>query len=274
MMSEGYDIDTVEAPDFEEYLDRYSRGLNLGMDSAMDAADQIYDELDEAALFGSLVAHPDYHGVEELKRPTDLSVDFMTTEEEVARISEDYDVWAFDNCYFAEMPAYVNGEEEDFAVGLVPVDAEIFGSGELPPMRLGEQVLEEAGAFDPEKDSLPVTDAETNYALKARRYVDSLLSGDHVKINDLSDQASMHLANQRSDGEVLDHGETAEKIVDYTSAQFPPYEVLDEETRRNKWVKETQERIDPHIGTEDWRKIVKDWEGLEESIERLVLPKR
>lgn len=137
-----------------------------------------------------------------------------------------------------------------------------------------EEVLEDAGAFDPEKDSLPVTNAETNYALKARRYVDSLLSRDHVKINDLSDQASMHLANQRSDGEVLDHGETAKKIVDYTSAQFPPYEVLDEETRRNKWVKETQERIDPHIGTEDWRKIVKDWEGLEESIDRLVLPKR
>lgn len=94
-----------------------------------------------------------------------------------------------------------------------------------------EEVLEDAGAFDPEKDSLPVTNAETNYALKARRYVDSLLSRDHLKINDLSDQASMHLASQRSDGEVLDHGEAAEKIVEYTSAQFPPYEVLDGEKK-------------------------------------------
>ena len=37
-------------------------------------------------------------------------------------------------------------------------------------------------------------------------------------------------------------------------------------------MKEAQERVDPHIDTDDWRKIVQDWEDLEEEIDRRVLP--
>lgn len=270
-MNEEYSIDTVEAPSFEEYLNRYSKGVTLGMDSALDAAHQIEEEFDNAALFGSLVTHPDYYGVQDLKRPTDLSADFMLPEEEIADISQDYDVWEFDNCYFAEMPAEVDGEQEDLAVGLVPVDQEIFGGGELPSMRLGEEVLDDAEVMSSDYGSMPVVDAETNYALKARRYVDSLLQESHIKSNDLSDQASMHLANQRRDGEVLDHKKAANKIVDYTSGQFPPYETSGPE-RHNSWVKGTEERISDHVGGQDWELIIEDWESLEEEIDRRVLP--
>lgn len=270
-MNEDYSIDTVEAPGFEEYLNRYSEGVTLGMDSALDAAHQIEEEFDNAALFGSLVTYPDYYGVQDLKRPTDLSADFMLPEEEIADISQDYDVWEFDNCYFAEIPAEVDGEQENLAVGLVPIDEDIFGDGELPSMRLGAEVLEDAEVMSSDYGSIPVVDAETNYALKARRYVDSLLQETHIKSNDLSDQASMHLANQRRDN-VLDHEKAANKIVDYTSAQFPPYETSEGPERRNSWVKGTKERVSDHVGAQDWELIMKDWESLEEEINSRVTP--
>lgn len=272
-MNKEYEINTVEAPSFEEYLDRYSRGVNLDMDSALDVSHQIYEQIGDAALFGSLVVHPDYYGVRELKRPTDLSVDFILEEGEVAEISEKHDIWEFDECYFADIPAFLEGEKKNFAVGLVPVEKEIFGSHSLPPIEIGEEKLYGAEKLESRHGEMPITSAETNYALKARRFTDSLLLGEHLKTNDLCDHANIHLSNQREDGELLDREKTAEEIIDYTSAQFPPYELThNDEKRFNSFIKDVQQRVDPHIDLDDWKMIVRDIKELESEIGKNLTP--
>lgn len=238
-------VPTVDSMDYDEFRSLYEEDQRIPMSSALDKTAEISEELPQSAVFGSLTSHPDIYGVNKLQRPTDRTVDLVTTEDEIARVAEDHDVWSpQDNCYFFDH----NG----WAVGLMAVDRDVFHSETYDnPVRITEEDLENANEVETEAGTLSVIEPEINYGMKARRYTESVLEGDYVKTNDLADMASMSMKQSRK-GDNYDINTLANTLNDYTEGQMP----------LEDWIEDTQIRTDAHLNTNEW-------ESLEEELNEI-----
>ncbi|MFQ3307894.1 MAG: hypothetical protein ACI977_000109 [Candidatus Nanohaloarchaea archaeon] len=240
-------IPTIEPMDYEEFRSLYEEDQRIPMSSALDKTAKIAEELPQSAVFGSLTSHPDIYGVNKLQRPTDRTVDLVTTEEEIAEIAEEHDVWTpQDNCYFFDH----NG----WAVGLMAVEQDVFESNTYDePVRISKGDLESAKDIETEAGTLSVLEPKINYGMKARRYTESVLEKDYVKTNDLADMASMSMKQARK-GDNYNSSELAEALNKYTEGRMP----------LEKWIEDTQIRTDAHLNTDEWECLEEELNEIKE----------
>ena len=239
---------------YQEFRERYEEDEYNSMDEALRISSQFYEEEmeEDATLFGSLLVHSDIYGWNNLNRPTDRTTEFLTTEDEIARLGEEYDIWEpEDNCYFLDY----NG----WAVGLIPVEKDVFEGEYLEePITISESFLQNSTRIEIDGNDLKVLRPEINFGMKARRYTDSLLSESYVKSNDLADMASMMKSHRKQENGEYDRKMLADVVEDYTEGQFPEIE----------WLKDTQIRVDEHITLNDWKDINLEAEALYKELEK------
>lgn len=248
------EIPTIEPMSYQKFREIYEEDEYNSMDKALRISSQFYEEEmeEDAALFGSLVVHSDIYGWNNLNRTTDRTTEFLTTEEEIARLGEEYDIWSpQDNCYFLDY----NG----WAVGLMPVEKDVFPGESLEePISISEGFLHNATQTEVDRSSLKVLRPELNFGMKARRYTDSLLSDTYVKSNDLADMASIMKSHREKENGEYDRTLLADVVNAYTDGQFP----------EDEWIKDTQIRVDEHITLEDWKDINLEAEALYKELEK------
>jgi hypothetical protein len=246
------DIPTVDPMPYDEFRSKYEEDQRIPMSSALDKTAEISEELPRSAVFGSLTAYPEIYGVNKMQRPTDRTVDLVTTEEEIAEVAETEDVWSPQkNCYFFDH----NG----WAVGLMAVDSEVFSSETYDsPVTIPEEELDRAQQVDTEAGELDVIRPEINYGMKARRYTESMLQDDYVKTNDLADMASMSLKQVRK-GDNYDREELARTLHDYTEGKMPLQE----------WVQDSQIRTDAHLNNSEWRELERELQAIKNEYETI-----
>jgi hypothetical protein len=239
------EIPTVEGMDYDEFRAKYEEDQRIPMSSALDKTAEIAEELPESAVFGSLTAYPEIYGVNKLQRPTDRTVDLVTTEEEIAEVAEEEDVWSpQENCYFFD--------HDGWAVGLMAADTEVFPSDTYEnPVTITEEDLNNARSIETEVGELQVIQPEINYGMKARRYTESTIEDEYVKTNDLADMGSMSLKQVRKRGN-YDIEELAHTIHDYTEGRMP----------MDKWINDTQIRTDAHLNNSEWEELEQELEEI------------
>lgn len=239
------DIPTTDSMSYEDFRSKYEEDQRIPMSSALDKTAEISEELPESAVFGSLTAYPEIYGVNKMQRPTDKTIDLITTEDEIAEVAENEDVWSpQENCYFFDH----NG----WAVGLMAVDTEVFPSDTYNnAVTIPEEELDNAQQIETEAGELSVIRPEINYGMKARRYTESMLQDEYVKTNDLADMASMSLKQVRK-GDNYDRDELAQTLQEYTEGQMP----LDD------WIDNTQIRADAHLNNNEWHELENELEAI------------
>jgi len=247
-------IPTIEPLNHQEFVEKYEKDTHVSMDAALELSKELQEEtIEDSVVFGSIVSHPDIYGVNKLKRNTDKTLDFITTEEQVEYIakSTDYDLWSpKENWYFFD--------HENWGIGMITVGDSAFYSPELGnDIMIGEQQVEEPEVIETEYGQLDVLDPETNYANKARRYTQSILENSYVKTNDLSDMGSMSLAEARKNN-VYDREVLGEKLYEFTNGELPF------ERMKN----DMQIRIDNHINLDDWELLIKELDAIEEEFKK------
>lgn len=244
------EIPTIEPMPYSEFREQYEDDKYIPMDTALAKSIEFQEDvLNDSIVFGSIAAHPEIYGVNKLSRPTDQTLDFITSRDEISRLAEEYDVWSpQDNCYFFDY--------DGWAVGVMPVGEEVFDDFYETGIVVPEEEIENPRTAVTTLGDVDVISPEINYGMKARRYTQNQLAGNYVKANDLADMASMSLRQART-GEVYDTDELVDLMFEYTDGKLP----LD------RWRQNMQVRIDNHINLDDWRFLHEELEGIEQGFE-------
>lgn len=243
------EIPTIDMP-YSEFREKYEDGKYLPMDTALTKSAEFQnEELNNSIIFGSIAAHPEIYGVNRLSRPTDQTLDFITSEDEIARLAEDYEMWSpMENCYFLDY--------DGWAVGLMPAGEEVFDDFYEKGITVPEEELENPETVATTLGEVDVISPEINYSMKARRYTQNQLQNSYIKSNDLADMASMSLREART-GNTYDQDKLVDTMARFTDGQLP----LD------SWRRNMQVRIDNHIDLDDWRLLHGELADIEDLYE-------